>query len=44
MSEDQKILLRNFISEHWAKWEQACEEVGEDPDDIYVNILEGELD
>lgn len=42
MDEDQKLLLQEFLAEHWNLWEAHCEHRGVDPNDIYVNELGGE--
>lgn len=42
MSEDQKNLLEMFLAENWSLWTNHCEQHGEDPEDIYVNVLDGE--
>lgn len=42
MDEDQKLLLQEFLAEHWNQWEAHCEHHGVDPNDVYVNELGGE--
>ncbi len=44
MTEDQKNLLEMFLGENWRSWTHHCEQHGEDPNDIYVNVLGGEAD
>lgn len=42
MDEFNKHLLRDFIADNWDSWAGFCEERGEDPENIYVNELDGE--
>ena len=42
MNEDQMLSLREFLGQHWALWEDHCEQRGEDPNEIYVVVLGGE--
>ena len=42
MDEDQMLSLREFLGQHWALWEDHCEQRGEDPNEIYVVVLRGE--
>lgn len=42
MDEDQMLLLRDFLAEHWSLWESHCEIRNEDPNEIYVEVLGGD--
>lgn len=42
MDEDQINSLREFLGQYWSLWEMHCEQRGEDPNEIYVEVLGGE--